>query len=275
MKNLVYANGPARARQVVSWVRALARRIPMDVTVQRVDGGSRPKEEAVSLLREELAGVEGVRSVSLSSRPGAPEEIIAAEVRERAYGLVTLAPAGRQGLSRLFRGSMVGHVVQRVSTSILVVREGRRVPPRRILVGVAGARHSLTTVSLAAQVAGLFDSDLTLLLVLSQVGIGMAGGEPWDADPSSFLQSDHPLAGHLRVASQIAARSGRPPRVQVRQGLVCTEILREIRQQDHDLLVIGTHRAEDFDTVYEDLTDELVKTSPASTLVAGIRAELL
>jgi nucleotide-binding universal stress UspA family protein len=275
VKNLIYANSPRRARRVLSWTRALGDRFPLEMTVQRVEGGDPAKEEAARLLEAGLAELPNVVSVSVSSRRGAPEEIIAAEVREKDYDLVTLSPAGRQGFNRLFHGSMIAHVVQRVSTTVLAVRDGERIPPRRVLACVSGSRHSLTTVTLAAQIAGIFDAELTLLLVLSQLGIGVAGGAAWEADPGSFMESGEPLAGHLRVAAQVAAHAGTTPAIRVRQGLVNEEILREIRGGGHDLLVIGTHRAEGFDTVYEDLTDELVRKSPISTMIVGMRAGLL
>jgi nucleotide-binding universal stress UspA family protein len=275
LKTLIYASEPAKAKQVLKWVEVLGRHVPMEITIQKIEGARGASVEAERLLQAKLAPGGQTRSIDVRGRRGSPEESIAAETRENEYGLVALTPAGRHGFIRLFYGSMVGHVVQRVSTSILVIREGPQVPPKRILACVSGARHSLTTVSIAAQVAGLFGAELSLLLVLSQVGIGMAGGDPWDTDPDTFLKSQDPLAKHLQVAARVAERPGKPPEIRVRQGLVSEEILREVRERKHDLLVIGTHRAEDFDTVYDDLTDELVQGSPVSTLVVGWKAALL
>ena len=275
MKNLVYANSPGRARDVVAWVRAFGTRLPLEVTILRVEGGDAGTLEAARILEGGISGLPGVVSMSVRSREGAPEETIAAEVREGLHDLVTVAPAGRHGLGKLLHGSMVAHVVQRVSASVLVVRDGERVPPRRLVACVSGSRHSLTTVTLAAQLAGLFGAELTLLSVLSQLGIGLGGGKTWDQDPASFLATDDPQARQLRVAAQVASRAGPAPELKVRQGLVSTEIVRQIREGGHDLLVLGTHRAEDFDTVYEDVTDELVQTSEVSTFVVGMRAGLL
>jgi nucleotide-binding universal stress UspA family protein len=245
------------------------------VVVLRVEGAAAAEAEAGRYLEAECGAAGLFHSVRESGRTGSPEEVIAAEARERDYGLVVLAPAGRHGFIRLFYGSMVAHVVQRVSTSVLVVRGERAVPPARVLACVSGARHSLTTVSVAAQAAGLFGSELTLLTVLSQVGITMKGAQPWDRDAASFIECDDPLARHLKIAAEMAGRVGPRPSIKVREGLVGEEILKEIRDGGHDLLVAGTHWAQDCDTVYEDLTSDLVRTSPISTLVVGLRAGLL
>ena len=275
LRALLYANRDYKAREILGWVETLGRHLPLAVTIQTAVPAEPAETEAVRLLESEIAARGTVRSVAVRKRSGSPEEIIAAETREGDYGIVLVAPAGRHGFIRLFYGSMVAHVVQRVSTSVLVVRGGRMVPPRRVLVCVSGARHSLTTVSVAAQMAGLFGAELDLLLVLSQVGIGIGGGKPWERDAGSFMESDDPLARHMKIAAEMSERMGCPARIRIRQGLVSEEILREAEEGGGDLLVVGTHRAEDFDTVYEDLTNELVRSSPVSTLVVGLRAELL
>lgn len=275
MKTLVYANDPEKARLVLSWVNALALKIPSEVTVQTVVGAGPMEKEAAEVLSSELSRNGGARTAEVKAGGGSPEEAIAVQAAEGDYNLVVLAPAGRRGFIRFFYGSMVAHVVRRVSTSVLVVRGGGVSPPRKILVCVSGSRHSLTNVTVAAQLASLFGAELSLLTVLSQVSVDQKGAEPFDGDPETFIGSRHPLAGQLRVAAELAPRLGARASVRVRQGLITGEIVNEVREAGADLLVVGTHRAEDFDTVYEDITDQIVQASPVSTLVVGLRAALL
>ncbi|HZE88992.1 MAG TPA: universal stress protein [Verrucomicrobiae bacterium] len=275
MKALVYANRPDRARQVASWVSALAGKIPGEAVIQVMAGAPAVELEAARILAAELAPATGAPPRQATSPGGSPEEVIAAQAAEGDYGLVVLAPAGRRGFIRLFYGSMVAHVVRRVSTSVLIVRSVGQAPPRKILVCVSGSRHSLTSVTVAAQLAGLFGAELTLLTVLSQVSVDLAGREPFGGDPDTLLETNHPLAGHLRVAGELAERMGARATVRVRQGLIAEEIVEEATRSGADLLVVGTHRAEDFDTVYDDITDQIVQSSPVSTLVVGLRAALL
>jgi len=274
LKTLVYANHPDKAGLVVAWVRALADRIPIEVTVQTVVGAGPGEKQAAEILSRGLLDNGGARTAEVRAGGGSPEEAIASQAVEGDYSLVALAPAGRKGFIRLFYGSMVAHVVRRVSTSVLVVRGGGGTPPKRILACVSGSRHSLTNVSVAAQLAGMMGAQLSLLMVLSQVSVDPAGIEPFDGDPEAFTKSGHPLAGHLRVAAELATRLGAPPKVLVRQGFISDEIMEQVREGEADLLVVGTHRAEEFDTVYEDITDQIVQASPVTTLVVGLRASL-
>jgi nucleotide-binding universal stress UspA family protein len=122
--------------------------------------------------------------------------------------------------------------------------------------------------------AGRFGARLHIFLVLSQVSIDMKGADTWAVDTERFTESDHPLASHLRVARKAAEEIGVTPTLGVRSGMISDEILKEVRRGGHDLLVLGTHRAEDFDTAYEDITDEVLQASKVTTLVVGLRASL-
>jgi nucleotide-binding universal stress UspA family protein len=275
VKTLVYANRSDKARLVLAWIGALAEKIPIETTVQTVAGAAPAEKEAAEILARGLApGAPGNRA-EIKVGSGSPEEAIASQAEEGDYSLVALTPAGRKGFIRLFYGSMISHVVRRVSTSVLVVRGAGKAPPSKILVCTSGSRHSLTNVSVAAQIAGFFGAEIRVVLVLSQVTVDPEGAAPLDDDPDTFLTGKHPLAGHLRVAADLARKIGAPVTTRARQGLITDEIVNEIREWSADLLVVGTHRAEEFDTAYDDLTDQIVQASPVTTLVVGLRAALL
>lgn len=274
MKTLLYANSPEKAREIHRWVQALAPLQKLEVAVQRIAGSGPAEMEAARLLQESLRSVPNIELFEVDAREGSPEQAIADQAVEGDYQLVLLAPAGRKGFIRLFYGSMVAHVVRRVSRSVLVVRPSGAVPPRKVLVCVSGSRHSLTNVTSAAHLASLFHAELSILTVVSQIAVDQEGPETADPSSESFLQSSHPLAGHLRVAAEIARKLGVEPKVIARQGLVGEEIVEELETGGYEMLVLGTHRSEEFDTVYEDITDELVQSSPVSTLVVGLRAVL-
>lgn len=286
MKILLYANSPEKARLLLPWVKGLSQHFMTQVTAQTTRQPSPGEVAAAEIFRNELADVDQVKMKSVRTQDDAPEEGIAAEALGGDYNLVILAPAGRRGFIRLFYGSMVAKVVRKVSTSVLVVREGD-VPPRRILVCVSGSRHSLSNVRAAAQLAVMFGSTVSVLMVLSQLPVGfteqVAGtridpglrGEAAGAWQERFLESEHPLAVHMRAADDLLRNLGAKGGVRVTEGLVVDEILNELEAYDHDLLILGTHRAEDYDPMYEDLTTEMIQKSPRTTLVVGQRADLL
>lgn len=278
MKVLLYANSPEKADRVLAWERALAGAFPIEPVVHLPAEPEPAERAAADRLSAELAAG-GSADPGTTGQPSPPaartvEESIAAEAARGDYPLVVLAPAGRKGVVRLLFGSMVGQVVRRVKSSVLVVRGGA-VPPRRLLVCVSGSRHSLTNVRMAARLAAAFEARVTLLMVISQLPVQFAGRQ--DAGLTrDFLQSDHPLAAHMRAADELLRRMGAGERsaIHVREGLVVEEILDEVESAGHDVVLIGTHQAEDYDPMYEDLTSELISRLSRTALVVGLRADL-
>lgn len=273
MRILAYANGPDKARLLLPWLQALSGHFLTEVTVQTTREPSTGEQAAVQIFREEITGTEKLVLRAVSTDGDWPEEAIAQEALKGDYNLVVLAPAGRRGFIRLFYGSMVAKVIRRVSTSVLVVRDGM-VPPRRILVCVSGSRHSLTNVRAAAQLAVPFGASVTIMMVQSELPLEFSGADS-PAGREDFLRSDHPLAVHLRAGLDLLHNLGAKGSVRIATGLVVDGILEEMEAFDHDLMVLGTHRAEDYDPMYEDLTSELVLQSSRSALVVGVRADLL
>ncbi len=273
MKILLYANSEEKARAVLPWVRLLSRHFMTSVTIQSTRRASPGEQAASELFRRELSGTKSVKVDSVVKDLDWPEEGIAQEALKGEYNLVILAPAGRRGVIRLFYGSMVGKVIRRVSTSVLVAREGP-VPPRSILACVSGSRHSLTNVRAAAQLAVVFGCPVTIMMVISQLPVSFEGRD-LAARQEDFLAIDHPRAIHLRAARDLLHNLGAEGSIMVREGMVVEEILAALDGHGYDLLVLGTHRAEDYDPMYEDLTSELVQRVTVPTLVVGLRADLL
>jgi len=266
MKILAYATSETMARTLIPWVRLIAR-----------DFGAEVEAASQATLRTLMVDLEGCDGLTLGEArdgTGPIEEVIARQTEKGNHDLVLLAPAGRRGVTRLLKGSMVCNVVGRVSASVLVVREGD-VPPRSILTCVSGSRHSLSNVRVASRLALAWDAEVRIMLVLSQVPIELkpsfGDGRPWGAH-AAFLDSDHPLAGQLRASRDLMRSMGARGEVVIREGLVVEEILREMSGGGHGLLAIGTHLAEDFDPLYENVAAELIRRNRRSTLVVGIRA---
>lgn len=273
MKLLVYANSPERSRLLLPWAHELTRQFGAEITILATREPSIEETAALEILTAELPGPAGGETPTVRREGDRPERAIAEEATSHDYDLVLLAPAGRRGFVRLLYGSMVGKVLRQVTTSVLIARAGV-VPPRRILACVSGSRHSLANVRAAARIAVATDATVTIMMVLSQLPVDLPR-QPEPVRREDFLRSDHPLAVHLRTAEQLLLGLGAQGGVRVAEGLVVDEILNEVEAFDHDLLVLGTHRAEDYDPMYEDLTSELVRKSPRSTLVVGARADLL
>lgn len=271
MKILLYANSIEKSRLLLPWVRGMSERFETHLTVHTMQHATAEELEATEALLENLPGAAPLAPEQAPVEASDPETALVREVERWDHDLLVLTPAGRGRLQKLVRGSMVCKVVKRVRASVMIVREGT-VPPRSIVVCVSGSRHSLTNVRMAARLGVAFGARVTIMMVLSQVPVEFHGEET-SMRHEDFLGSDHPLASHLRAARDLLRSLGAEGGVRVVEGMVVQEILEEMRVFDHDLLVLGTHRAEDYDPIYEDLTSELIRSSLRTTLVVGVRAD--
>ena len=272
MKVMMHADSTEKARQVAAWAAGLARRTPLEATVLTTRQPPTAELAAAGILHEELSAAAGIEVKVVRVETDLPEEAIGSEAAASDVGLVIVGPSGRRGVARLVHGAMEAKVIQDVAASVLIVRR-ESFPPRRVLACVSGSRHSLTNVRAAAHLSLCFGATVSILTVLSQLPVEFSQGEQGGRE--DFLKSDHPLAVHLRTAEDLLRSLGAKGGVRVREGLVVDEILDELEAFGHDVLVLGTHRAEDYDPMYEDLTSELVARSDRTVLVVGARAEIL
>lgn len=259
MKVVLYANTLDKARTLGPWLRLLGEAVEVEAVVPVEHGALPAVEEAARWLAAETARIP--RATARRAGAGgmeAPEEAIARASDQTGAELVLTAPAGRRGLTRFIHGSMVVKVAGTVAASVLVVRRGA-VPPRRMVVAVSGSARGLVHVRLAAGLARRWGAHLTILMVLSQVRLT----EPGEEDDGG------PLAAHLRSAEDLMRGIGAEGAVRVRHGLVVEEILEEMEEGCHDLIVLGTHRSGVNDPMYEDLTSELLGRLRTSVLVVG------
>lgn len=265
MRVLVFVDELPTAGQALAFADLLAQRFPVELTLLTT-------EEAGGMALLEQAAVQLTAPVTMRlTRAGSSEEAIAAEAKEGAYDLIVVAPAGRRGLSRLLHGSRVANVVKSVAISVLIARQMAGMP-RRILVGVTGSAHSEVDVRVAAHLAQAFSAEVTVLHVVSQVPLIFTGLAQMRYNLERFLAMDAPVAQQLKRAREVLEASGIPNRIELREGLVRDEIIDEVIEGRHDLLVVGAHVGEGMaGLLLDDIADHLVRQCPISTFV--VRAE--
>jgi len=266
MHLLVFVDGLPTAGQALALADLLATRFPAQITLLTTEeaGGEALLEQATTHITAPIQD----RRV----RPGSAEEVIAAESKSGRYDLIVLAPAGRHGLDRLLRGSRVRNVVRSVATSVLIARQSLNTF-RHVLVGVTGSAHSQVDVRVAAQLARAFGAQVTVLHVVSQVPLIFTGLAEMRHDLDRFLATDALVAQQLKRAREILQEYEVPSRIELREGLVRDEIVDEVTEGGHDLLIVGAHvRGEGVaGLLLDDIADHLVRECPISTYV--VRSE--
>jgi nucleotide-binding universal stress UspA family protein len=153
-------------------------------------------------------------------REGVPGEEILRAASELDADLIAMGTHGRRGLRKLL-GSHAEHVLRFATCPVLTVSralaagEERSIRLGRILCAASGAKHSLSTIAYAARMAARAGSHLTLLHVR----------EPGRADELPLPAEGVGAAFEQRVVS----------------GVPSAEIVHAAREDDADLIVVGSH----------------------------------
>ncbi len=104
---------------------------------------------------------------------------------------------------------------------------------KRILVGVDGSENALRAVEFAGMMAKGFNSEVTLVLVLTPSDHELLSGK------ATYMEKGAKLGGErLKAAEQLLGRLGGRYRSEVELGHPAEQLLRLAK--DHDLVVVGT-----------------------------------
>src|SRR6185295_10238861 len=219
LRFLLLADGSARSRAALALGGELARRSQARVAVlghaAAGAAGEAFLQEAKELLGTGIAAVE--------SRPswGPPAEAIAEEAARRPCDLVVLSPPARDGLD------LAEEVLAAGQHHLLLVPPGagERVP-ERLLICVAVGEPGKEDVSFTGRLARHLGAAATILTVLPQTGRG---------------SEDEALAERfLARSARTLKRMGIPVATRVRRGAVREQILAQLAEGEHDLLVLGS-----------------------------------
>jgi nucleotide-binding universal stress UspA family protein len=241
----------------VQWLERLPARVTLVTVGERV-----AREAAVRRLSAVLPDPPIVKRGQ-----GRLVDMLCYECPQGVYDLLIVAPAGRNWLKRLLRGSRIERTVQAVGTSVLIARN---VPPavKRILVGVSTAEHTLADVRAATYLARVFEAKLTLLHIVSQVPLMFDGLDHMRLELDTYLKSKLPGTEVLEAARRLVAQAGMESDILLREGLIRDEITREAIKGQYDLAVIGAHDGGGrWSPLLDDIAAYIVRDCPIPTLI--------
>jgi sulfate transport system ATP-binding protein len=218
LRFLLLTNGSARSRAALALGGELARRAHARVAVlgpAAADGaGDRVLQEAREALGSGLAALE----TRLTAEP--PAEAIAEEVARRPCDLVILSLPPRDGVEMAEEVLAAGQ-----HHLLLAPAEGSAAVPERILICVAVGEPGKEDVSFSGRLARHLGAGVTILTVLPE--------------RTRNPQAEELAARFLDRSARTLRRLGVPVETRVRYGGVREEILDQIAEGQHDLLVLG------------------------------------
>ncbi|HEY3571719.1 MAG TPA: ATP-binding cassette domain-containing protein [Thermoanaerobaculia bacterium] len=218
LRFLFLTNGSARSRAALALGGELARRAHARVAVlgpAAADGsGERALQEAREVLGSGLAALE----TRLTAEP--PAEAVAEEVARRPCDLVILSLPPKDGIE------MAGEVLAAGQHHLLLApEEGVAGVPSRLLICVAVGEPGKEDVSFSGRLARHLGAGVTILTVLPE--------------RTRNPQAEEQAARFLDRSARTLRRLGVPVETRVRHGGVREEILDQIAEGRHDLLVLG------------------------------------
>jgi nucleotide-binding universal stress UspA family protein len=237
------------------------------LTLLHVLGRQGNENEAERCLRDAREALRSA-SVVMKTRRGDPAPEIVAELETGDYDLVVLGPNEALGMKRHILGSVANHIVRRAPTSVLIAQQVRP-GLEHILICTGGAEAAERVIKTGARLAQALGARATLLHVVTPVASMYTGLEELDESLTELLQTDTPIARHLRHGAEILERHQVLAELQLRYGVVADEIIRESRESDTDLILIGAAKgmAQLKRLILGEVTQQVAESAPRSVLV--------
>lgn len=218
---------------------------------------------------QKVAGAAKARGVDVETDvlQGDPAKTIVDYSREVDVDLVVMPTHGRKGLTRFLLGSVTERVINAADVPVVAVSpdEDHRVyPPQSLLVPTDGSRGANLALAEAIDVAKTTGAALHLLHVIETTSLGfdvrsvVAEGE-LDERADELLGAAEDTAETASLEEVSSARV---------YGSAYREILSYVRENDVDLVVMGTQGKTDFSRyVLGGVTSKLVRTSPVPVMM--------
>ncbi|HEX7184718.1 MAG TPA: ATP-binding cassette domain-containing protein [Thermoanaerobaculia bacterium] len=227
LRFLLLTDGAPRARAALSFGAELARLAHARVTLLGSGGGEIGQEDRLQEAREQLGS--GLAALETRELPGPPGRAVAEETARQPCDLVVLGMPGLPDREPAGGIALAEEILRAGHHHLLLVPGGFSGPiPSRVLICVAVGEPGKSDVSFAGRLASHLRAETTILTVLPEEERG-------DGRTGATLRAERFLAGNRRILSRL----GVPVETRIRYGAAREEILAEIAEDGHDLLVLG------------------------------------
>jgi nucleotide-binding universal stress UspA family protein len=240
MKILICSDGSIQAENAVRFGSLIAEKCGAETTVLGIT--EKPSEDDVvfeSLRRaQQLVKERGV-SAELIVKAGEPIEEIVRRTEETTYDLVVIG-AVRKGTRGPFLMSAKAYkIIKAVAPPVLVVI-GDRQTLNQILICSGGEKYIDRAVSFTGAIARAAGAKVTLFHVMAEPPAVYSDLIKMEEDVNLLLHSKSVLGQNLRREKEELQEMGVTAEVRLRHGLVISEVFKEIRRGDYDLVVTGS-----------------------------------
>jgi len=240
MKVLICSDGSAQAENAVRFGALIAQRSAAETTILSITEKPGEEDSAFDSLRraQELLKERGVNA-EVITKVGEPIDEIVKRTDQSTYDLVVIG-AVRKGTRGPFLMSAKAYkIIKAVAPPVLVVI-GSREKINRILVCSGGEKYIDRAVEFSGALAKSTGASVTLFHVMAEPPAVYSDLIKMEEDVNLLLHSNSELGQNLRREKESLEGMGVTAEVRLRHGLVISEVFKEIRRGDYDLVVTGS-----------------------------------
>jgi nucleotide-binding universal stress UspA family protein len=144
----------------------------------------------------------------------------------------------------------------------------------RMLVCTGGMEISKPVVNLSAKLAGTTGLLATLLTVSAAVPSMYTGMKVMDESLEKLLETETPMAQHLRRSAEALTASGIQAEIKISHGDVAEAILEETKEGHYDLVVLGETEGSTLrGLLLGNVTQQIINRAPCAVLISKPHAE--
>jgi nucleotide-binding universal stress UspA family protein len=269
MKILICSDGSAQANQAIQFGGLIAAACHADTTLLGITEKNSDEEVAFEALKQGSKLLkESSVSAELILKSGEPGEEIVRRTEETKYDLVVIGASKKGTRGAYLLSAKAYKIIKAVEPPVLVVI-GQRVALKQILICSGGEKYIDTAVRFAGEMAKNTGAKITLFHVMAEPPADFGDLIKMEEDVNLLLHSNLELGQNLRNEKELLEKLGVESRVRLRHGLVLSEILKEIKRDQYDLVVTGSSPASGNLRSYilGNITREIVNRSECPVLV--------
>jgi len=175
---------------------------------------------------------------SLEIQNGDAEEIIPRKTRERDY-ITVIGRLGRPQIKRMLTGRSIRHLMEQIEKPILYVPE-MKLPLKKVLICIGGLGYEITAENIAMLMAIKSKAEITLLHIVPPMDLDYPAARAVRDNWQTLAKTDTAIGRSLRQGLELAQANGLSAQVRARQGHIVEEILAELKEENYDLLCMGS-----------------------------------
>lgn len=202
-----------------------------------------------------------------------PVAAMEAELARQDYTLILVNVSRRRRVIPSNYRFLSQRIIKHANVPVMLVRNISK-NFERMLVCTGGLEISEPVVHLSTKLAGTTGLLATLLTVSVAVPSMYTGMEVMDETLEELLETETPMAQHLRHSAEELAGHGIQAEIKISHGDVVEAILEETKEGHYDLVVLGETEGTTLrGLLLGNVTQQIINRAPCAVLISKPHAE--